>query len=189
MQEEDQDKSGGFLYFAYGSNLLTERIRILNSTAVKKDVAKLKGYELGFEGYGKRWHGAPATIRRRDDGHVWGIVWSLEHSDLANLDRQESGYRPIEVCVESAEGRRYQCRSYQILEQTTRNDDGDGGREEAENVRTEKWQPSGIYMKVIVKGAVENGLPDPYVESLRRVEHNGYYGPVDLLDPTFWTPP
>jgi hypothetical protein len=31
-----------FLYFAYGSNMLTERIRINSPTAVKKAVAKLE---------------------------------------------------------------------------------------------------------------------------------------------------
>ena len=37
-----------FLYFAYGSNLLTKRIHFQNPSAVFKDVAKLEGHKLEF---------------------------------------------------------------------------------------------------------------------------------------------
>ena len=37
-----------FLYFAYGSNLLTERIHINNPSAVFKNIAMLDGHQLGF---------------------------------------------------------------------------------------------------------------------------------------------
>ena len=37
-----------FLYFAYGSNLLTERIHINNPSAVFKNIAKLPEHQLDF---------------------------------------------------------------------------------------------------------------------------------------------
>ena len=37
-----------FLYFAYGSNLLTERIHFQNPSATFRGVAKLDGYKLDF---------------------------------------------------------------------------------------------------------------------------------------------
>ena len=37
-----------FLYFAYGSNLLTKRIHFQNPSAVFRDAAKLDGYKLEF---------------------------------------------------------------------------------------------------------------------------------------------
>ena len=37
-----------FLYFAYGSNLLTERIHFQNPSATFVDAAKLDGYKLEF---------------------------------------------------------------------------------------------------------------------------------------------
>ena len=37
-----------FLYFAYGSNLSTERIHINNPSAVAKGPAILEGYKLNF---------------------------------------------------------------------------------------------------------------------------------------------
>ena len=37
-----------FLYFAYGSNLLTKRIHFQNPSATFRDAAKLDGYKLQF---------------------------------------------------------------------------------------------------------------------------------------------
>ena len=37
-----------FLYFAFGSNLLTERIQINNPSAVFRDIAKLRDHKLDF---------------------------------------------------------------------------------------------------------------------------------------------
>ena len=40
-----------FLYFAFGSNLLTERIHISNPSAVFRSIAKLKDHKLDFNYY------------------------------------------------------------------------------------------------------------------------------------------
>ena len=50
---------GKFLYFAYGSNLSTERIHLNNPSAVAKGPALLKDFKLNFNygsnvSYGKR---------------------------------------------------------------------------------------------------------------------------------------
>jgi hypothetical protein len=37
-----------FLYFAFGSNLLTERIQINNPSAVFRNIAKLRDHKLDF---------------------------------------------------------------------------------------------------------------------------------------------
>lgn len=152
-----------FLYFAYGSNLLTERIRLNNPTAVKRAVAKLQGYKLDFEVIGQRWHGAVATIIPAPDRCVWGVVWELHNSDLENLNRQERGYDPIEVNVFGEDGSSYKCCTYQLAK-TPGSDD----------------KPSIVYKNVIVNGAIENGLPKIYIDELRKIEDNGYNGPVDV---------
>ena len=41
-------KPGKFLYFAYGSNLSTERIHLNNPSAVTKGPALLKDFKLNF---------------------------------------------------------------------------------------------------------------------------------------------
>ncbi len=42
-----------FFYFAYGSNLLTERIRINNPSARAKGIGVLKDYKLDFNNKSK----------------------------------------------------------------------------------------------------------------------------------------
>jgi hypothetical protein len=46
-------RTDSFLYFAYGSNLLTERIHVKNPSAVAVSAARLDGYALTFGHYSK----------------------------------------------------------------------------------------------------------------------------------------
>uniref|UniRef100_A0A8C9TF38 gamma-glutamylcyclotransferase n=1 Tax=Scleropages formosus TaxID=113540 RepID=A0A8C9TF38_SCLFO len=112
---------GHFLYFAFGSNLLRERLRLLNPSAEYHCTAKLQDYSLRFGHWGaqwnSRWHGGVATIEELKEAHVWGVVWKISNDDLPSLDEQEgvpSGiYRPLEVSVET-EGGQLRCRTYQL---------------------------------------------------------------------------
>ncbi|WAR13384.1 GGCT-like protein [Mya arenaria] len=161
-----------FLYFAYGSNLLRQRLQVENPSARFVSSAKLEGYRLGFTSLGMdpmklRWRGGAATILD-DPGHVvWGCVWrvSTEHRD--SLDRQELIYNPIEVKVTDGDNAVYTCRTYQLP---------------AEYLVTSCYdnRPSPMYMDVIVRGALQNALPAEYVDDLRAVEHNGHYEDIDL---------
>jgi len=40
--------------------------------------------------------------------------------------------------------------------------------------------PSPHYLHVIVSGAVEHCLPEPYIERLRQFQHNSYTGKIEL---------
>ena len=44
-------------------------------------------------------------------------------------------------------------------------------------------RPSGVYKRVIVEGAKENGLPAHYIKKLEDIEDNGYNGKVDVQLP------
>ena len=46
--------------------------------------------------------------------------------------------------------------------------------------REQRPLPSPHYLHVIVEGAREHRLPADYVDKLRRLEHNGYAGPIDV---------
>jgi len=63
------------------------------------------------------------------------------------------------------------CRSYQLC--ATPEALGDG-----EVLPTER-QPSQIYMEVIIKGAIESGLPSVYTEELKCIPHNGNRGTME----------
>ena len=75
--------------------------------------AQLDNYRLAFAGLSARWHGgtlflfylstgvnsnlhlASATIIEDTTDHVIGCVWSIEKSNLAELDRQEGVHQRI----------------------------------------------------------------------------------------------
>ena len=44
-------------------------------------------------------------------------------------------------------------------------------------------RPSTVYKRVIVRGAIENGLPEHYIQRLERIDDNGYDGKVDVQLP------
>ncbi|XP_064200110.1 gamma-glutamylcyclotransferase isoform X1 [Anguilla rostrata] len=165
-----------FLYFAYGSNLLKERLQLKNPSATVHCVARLKDYKLVFGNHqglpSARWHGGVATIEHSPGDEVWGVVWKMNTADLESLDRQESfskqenvklgAYSPVEVSV-STRGQELNCRTY-IMNSCV------------------YALPSPQYLKVIVMGAEQNGLPRDYQEKLKDIETNKYEGPLPVME-------
>lgn len=164
MQSQEDDS---FLYFAYGSNLMSERIHLHNPSATFCYVARLQDFELDFgNSQGKTnetWHGGIATVNQSPGNEVWGVVWKINKSNLSSLDKQEgvnSGtYVPIEINVYTQEGKEITCRSYQLK-------------------NYERAPPSPQYKKVICIGAKESGLPLEYQKKLNAIEPNDYKGKV-----------
>lgn len=154
--------TGKFLYFGFGSNLLTKRIHINNPSAVKKAVAKLENYQLTFGNFSKNWGGASATIKPCPGSHVWGILWVLDDSNLPSLDRQEGVpfiYQPFTVTVTTASGEKYEARTYHLVTGLDK-----------------EPIPSALYLGVIKAGAKEHGLPESYQEFLAGIKDNGFMG-------------
>lgn len=100
-----------FYYFAYGSNLLTKRIKVNNKTAIRVANGLLTNFRIDFADsaadekyYSPTWNGSPATIIPQTKSSVIGVIWSIKKKDLAMLDRQEGVevgiYSPltVEVC-------------------------------------------------------------------------------------------
>uniref|UniRef100_A0A8D0DLN6 gamma-glutamylcyclotransferase n=1 Tax=Salvator merianae TaxID=96440 RepID=A0A8D0DLN6_SALMN len=159
-----------FLYFAYGSNLLRERLMLRNPSIVFLTVAHLLDYKLAFgshQGRNSAWHGSTATIVHSPGDEVWGIIWKMSISDICSLDRQEGVeegiYVPIEVSVQTQEGKVFKCRSYQMTKFVF-------------------GLPSPQYKKVICMGAKQNGLPVDYQKKLDSIETNKYAGPLPLFE-------
>merc|ERR1712227_11453 len=157
-----------FLYFGYGSNLLRHRILIQNPTAQFIATAKLNNYQLDFNHASSRWKGAVATITECQGKDVWGVVWRLNSSDMQNLDEQEGVhtgiYKPVQIQVDTGGGECLSCRSYQLLKSST------------------DKRPSPHYLDVIIRGAVQNALPEDYITQLRSIETNTYTGDVPLYE-------
>ncbi|GAB1598364.1 gamma-glutamylcyclotransferase-like [Argonauta hians] len=159
--------TGKFFYFAFGSNLLKERLLLKNKTAVFKTTAKLENYQLKFGYKSTTWFGHAATIVESKGNVVWGSVYEMNNSNLESLDKQEgvdrNVYRPIEVKVEDPTGVIYNCRSYQLL-------------------KTDYGDPSPQYKDVIVRGALASGIPNDYIEFLKSIPHNGNQSKVPIYD-------
>lgn len=97
------------LYFAYGSNLLKERVHLDNDCHFTfEGIAKLDNWKLTFDRTSKNWGGGVADIVPTEGNHIWGVVWQTDSRGIKNLDRQENirdgVYRPINVTVELQNG-------------------------------------------------------------------------------------
>ncbi|NP_001155144.1 gamma-glutamyl cyclotransferase-like venom protein isoform 1 precursor [Nasonia vitripennis] len=174
--ESPKNMSRTFFYFAYGSNLLSQRIHIKNPTAVQRYIGKLKEHRLDFIHYSKNWRGSVSTIVPDVKSEVWGVIWEINLEDLAHLDDQEGVheniYFPKNVSIRTPEGETIECRTYQ------------------ECVLPEKYvppselpperQPSFVYLNTIIRGAKEFHIPEEYIRFIESFKHNGYTGEVEL---------
>lgn len=81
----------------------------------------------------------------------------MDTAEIAGLDAQEAGYYPTEVDVDVDGHGVVKCRTYIAFPERA----------------AHAGPPSPIYKKVILMGAVENGLPDSYIEQIKAIEDNG----------------
>ncbi|KAK5982149.1 Cyclin N-terminal domain-containing protein [Trichostrongylus colubriformis] len=150
-----------FYYFAYGSNLLKDRIRVQIKGAEYECNGVLKNFKLEFVASPySRWRGGIATIKETPGAEVHGCVWRVPHEFAAELDLQESGYHRLSVPVECTNAT-IECRTYQYS-----------------NITATSAAPSPHYKTVIVAGAIEHSLPEFYIKSLKEIPDNGYEGRV-----------
>nr|XP_033785952.1 gamma-glutamylcyclotransferase isoform X1 [Geotrypetes seraphini] len=160
-----------FLYFAYGSNLLRERVLLGNAAATFYSAARLQDFKLAFGNIqgrtSSRWHGGSATIVQSPGDEVWGVVWQMNKDSLSTLDEQESVaygfYVPIEIIVHTEEGNKLICRCYQMKDPVFA-------------------PPSPQYKWVICMGAKQNNLPAEYQKKLEAIETNNYTGPLPVME-------
>ncbi|XP_075160163.1 gamma-glutamylcyclotransferase-like [Haematobia irritans] len=161
-----------FYYFGFGSNLLAKRIHIQNPTAIRMGPGKLENYRLDFFFPSQRWNGAAATIVPTINDHVWGAIWEIDGCDMEHLDEQEgvaSGiYTPITVTIQCPTLKKiFECRAYHLCKQPETN----FKTMPVDEIPLER-QPSQTYLKTLVKGAMETGVPSEYIDWLKKIKHN-----------------
>lgn len=143
-----------FLYFAYGSNLLSRRLRARTASAHPIGRAVLRSHAL-------RWHMASADGSGKcdvvalddDDVAVHGVVYRIDRAEKHLLDRAESlgvGYREERVAVD-LDGRQATACVYRAL------------RIDAAAV------PYDWYRALVLGGAREHALPAHYQQRLAAV--------------------
>lgn len=148
-----------FAYFAYGSNMLTERLRKRCRSARPIGIASAKGYSVVFfkqsiDNSGK------ATLRKvtEEGRQAYGILFDIKIGDLTNLDQAEgkgNGYDRIDKfsvnCL--ADGKLIQAKTY--IAPVEYIDTG--------------LKPYDWYQALVIQGALQHELPDSYIESLRDI--------------------
>lgn len=86
------------LYFAYGSNMLTERLTARCPSARPMGVAHAPNHALEFSKKGKDASGK-ATLVHRQNAHQHGVIFQINTEELSILDAIEGvgvGYERIE---------------------------------------------------------------------------------------------
>jgi gamma-glutamylcyclotransferase len=142
-------------YFAYGSNMLTARLRERVPSAAAIGIGQLVGHALRWDkrswqdGSGK----CDAEATSRNDDVVWGVLFELDPEDKPALDKAEgvgAGYLEKTVNVLTEAGR--------VTAVTYCANDKDS------TLRPYHW-----YKALVIAGAREHGLPASYRSGLELV--------------------
>lgn len=145
-----------FLYFAYGSNMLSRRLRATDRapSAWPLGVGYVAGRRLTFDKVGKDGSGK-CDMEAVSESHarVYGVLFRVSATDRPALDRVESlgiGYRAEQVDVLTPTVP-YHALTYTAIEK-------------CEGLRPYPW-----YRDIVIAGAVEHRLPRAYLEYLHSV--------------------
>lgn len=148
-----------FLYFAYGSNMLTERLAARCPSAWAICIGRLSPcYDLVFCKRSVDGSGKAGVIERPDStsgAQTYGVIFELSGSDRDALDRYEGdGYaRHDAVSVNTGSGGSLVCTSY--IAQS--------------DALEPQLKPYDWYLAVVIAGAKQHKLPDAYIEALQAV--------------------
>jgi gamma-glutamylcyclotransferase len=151
-----------YRYFAYGSVLSRRHV---GEWAAEHGVdarlfaraapAVLRGYELVFDVESRFWGGRVANLREKDGASVHGVVFEIPIPAKDAVLRKEgvaTGLsQEIDVTVEM-DGKPLQAKGFVARPEK----------------RSEPGPPSGRLMACLLEGAEERGLPQAWIDELRR---------------------
>src|ERR1022692_527863 len=104
------------LYFAYGSNMCTGRLRQRVPSANPVHIAKLLNHSLRFHKRSDDRSGKCDAFFTGEPGdEVWGVVFEIDPAEKSQLDAQEGlglGYAEKAALVIDAEGNRHSVFTY-----------------------------------------------------------------------------
>ncbi|KAJ8904084.1 hypothetical protein NDN08_000613 [Rhodosorus marinus] len=154
------------VYFGYGSNLKGTRLQVSAPSAKFEGIARLDGFKLAFTTPSRRWGGAAADVLEAHGGIVYGAMWSIARSELLAVDDQESVnqgqyFRDFQYVDELDSGFRSTGRKIKVLLYRVREPQP-------------TLIPSKVYLRVILAGAKEIGLPPDYVHTISLIKTTPY---------------
>ena len=146
-----------FIYFAYGSNMLTERLRARCPSTRARGIAVAAGYRLEFFKRGKDKSGKATLVKLAQPGQqVFGVLFEIGIGGRPALDKAEgkgSGYDRIDDFTVNMlpDGTQAQVTTY--LASCSAIDD--------------RLKPFDWYHDLLIAGAEQHKLPEEYVVKLR----------------------
>lgn len=136
------------LYFAYGSNMTTARLRERAASATALGAARLDGFAWRCNKQ-SRDATAKANLERDADGETWGVLFEISAADFETLDRSEGGYERIAVTLRLGESTTREAHTYI-----------------SQNRCEPDVVPADWYIDLILAGAREHALPEAWIRQL-----------------------
>ena len=151
-----------YLYFAYGSVLSKRHIGewagehgVDARLFARASPAVLRGYALTFDVESRFWGGRVADLREDKDGVVHGVVFEIPEPARDAVLKKEvvaTGLsQEIDVTVE-VDGKPVRAKAFVARPEK----------------RTDPGAASGRLLQYLVEGAQERGLPQPWIDELKR---------------------
>lgn len=144
------------LYFAYGSNMLTQRLRARLPSAQPKTTGVLSGWTLRFNKRSRDGSGKCSLAAASNDAPcVYGVVFEVFPNDLSALDRAENrgcGYKRHQVSPQTPNER---VNAFAYVAQTGYIDDS--------------LLPYDWYRTLVLAGTYQHELPAAYRRRLKAI--------------------
>ena len=170
--------NGRFIYFAYGSNMFTPRLRDRVASAQLLGWGWTDEYRLTFDKVSSDGSGKATIVDAEDittngnedsDGgnrgrpnRVWGVLFSIDNKDAHKLDQFEGlghGYDKINIHIGHYLNETMNLASTSSIDAVTY-----FGTKRDKSLAPYDW-----YKEYVVAGAVEHELPEDYTHYLRGV--------------------
>jgi gamma-glutamylcyclotransferase (GGCT)/AIG2-like uncharacterized protein YtfP len=136
------------LYFAYGSNMLTERLRNRVPSAEPLTAAALPGRALRFHKRSIDGSGKCTLVDADEDAEVYGVLFRVNPDELTALDEAEHRGRGYERCRVHPQTAEQTFEAFAYVAQPAYIDDA--------------LLPYGWYKALVMAGAHQHGLPPSY---------------------------
>lgn len=146
----------GFRYFAYGSNLLAERLRVRCPSATVVGRVSARGWRVGFESKSFDGSGKASLIAADEAAVVYGVLYDIDESDRAALDSAEGADRDPPIYLRHDDFTVWDGDDQAITGVSVYR-----AREASEALAPWDW-----YRALIVAGAMQAGLPAGDVAAL-----------------------
>jgi gamma-glutamylcyclotransferase len=138
------------LYFAYGSNMSSTRLRERIPHARSLGSARAPGWRFAWNKRGRDGTGK-ANLVVEERAVVWGVLYELRPDDWSVLDRYEPGYARMAHELLDAEGRLHPGQLYVC-------------HAHGPDLALQDW-----YREHLIEGAREHALPSQYVARLEEL--------------------